>query len=281
MLDVGDEENGCSRLTSELPDQRYGHSMDLLQSTFIICGGFRAPPDYKTETDTSCIGAESPLGPWSNHSVTTRPRYGPSSAIAGGTLHLLGGSGVESLDGNTWREGPAPPFEIGQGSCSVKAGDNVIIVIGGTGSYMRVAQWNVNTNVWTELASLNVDRFGHGCAVINNNIVVAGGYSVGSGGLSSRSLKSSEIYSIRENRWQVIGDMNQVRQRLQLVTVNTQRTKRVFAVGGEDQDDNVLDSIEELTGSDGNDFKWTTTRIKLKQTRSEFAAIAVKKENYC
>merc|ERR1719469_1070862 len=134
--------------------------MDLLQSTIIICGG--SFTSFK-ETETSCIGAESPLGPWSNHSVPTGQRISHSSAIAGGTLHLLGGQGneetAESLDGDTWREGPAPPYRTGGGSCSVKAGDNVIIVMGGYGGYgseKKVAQWDVNTNIWTELASLNV-----------------------------------------------------------------------------------------------------------------------------
>ena len=69
----------------DLPKSRYGHTLDTLGNTPVICGG--------DGTDTSCLQftPTSAGGVWTNYTTTMQRRYKHSSWVSSAGLVLMGG----------------------------------------------------------------------------------------------------------------------------------------------------------------------------------------------
>jgi hypothetical protein len=69
-----------------LPDNRYQHSMDVVENKIIVCGG--------TSSQTSCLQfhSTSSTGSWTHYATLAQRRYGHTTHVFQGDMMLYGGS---------------------------------------------------------------------------------------------------------------------------------------------------------------------------------------------
>ena len=148
---------------------------------------------------------------------------------------------------------PQLPVEI-SGHCAVKL-DNFIYCVDGWESN-KVYQMKLNDPVlkWREVASMNEERIGSVCAVFNEKLVIAGGWSI------LTSLNSTELYEEQSNTWRMISSLNRSRRSHALVVCEG----RLYAIGGRRES-----SVECLKALDG---EWEEV-ASMKTYRNEFAAV--------
>jgi len=116
------------------------------------------------------------------------------------------------------------------------------------------------------LTDMTIPRSGHGCAALGGNysVLVTGGTQ----GFGETALADAEVFSWSSNTWSKIASMNVGRFGHVVVPVGD----KVFAIGGDDRNNNYMDTIEEY------DMKTNTWKImgqKLKKARSNFGFIVV------
>jgi len=111
------------------------------------------------------------------------------------------------------------------------------------------------------LSDMSIPRSGHGCTTVGGNysVLVTGGTQEFGG----TALADAEMYSPDSNSWTSIASMNIGRFGHALVAVGD----KVFAIGGDDRNNNYMDTIEEY---DAKRNTWTITNQKLKKARSNF-----------
>ena len=88
---------------------------------------------------------------------------------------------------------------------------------------------------WVDVAPMNEKRYLMGCTVMNDSLVVAGGYS------GKTSIASAEFYQMKPNQWKTLASMKHRRCDNALVS----RSSIVYALGGW-CDGNYLSSVEQL-----------------------------------
>ena len=90
---------------------------------------------------------------------------------------------------NIWEVGPEiPGYGITDG-CGVKISNTEIVLIGGYESMNRVLKYNTQTKEWSTMPNLIQGRRNHNCAIINDRIIVTGGWD----GVNIPYLSSTEI----------------------------------------------------------------------------------------
>jgi len=116
------------------------------------------------------------------------------------------------------------------------------------------------------LSDMSIPRSGHGCTNVGGNysILVTGGTQEFGG----TALPDAEVYSPDSNSWTSIASMNIGRFGHAVVAVGD----KVFAIGGDDRNNNYMDTIEEY---DARRNTWTITNQKLKKSRSNFGFTVV------
>ena len=111
------------------------------------------------------------------------------------------------------------------------------------------------------LANMTIPRSGHGCAAVTGNfsVVVTGGTQ----GFGGTALTDAEVFSWSSNSWRKIASMNVGRFGHAVVNVGN----RVFAIGGDDRNNNYMDTIEEYNAKENT---WKIINKKLQKARSNF-----------
>ena len=111
------------------------------------------------------------------------------------------------------------------------------------------------------LSDMSIPRSGHGCTTIGGNysVLVTGGTQEFGG----TALSNAEVFSPESNSWKDIASMNVGRFGHAVVAVGD----KVFAIGGDDRNNNYMDTIEEY---DTRRNTWTIKSQKLKKARSNF-----------
>ena len=145
---------------------------------------------------------------------------------------------------------------------SIKA-DNFVYVIGGINSINEITsnkafRLNLSQNVleWDEIASMNMRRCYPGVAVLDDTIVVCGGYD------GKENLSSAEAYNATLNKWINIEPLNQRRIGNPSVT----SSGCLYTMGG--WEDKNSSSVERL---DGLDQSWKSVS-SMQKRRIAFAA---------
>ena len=109
---------------------------------------------------------------------------------------------------------------------------------------------------------MKTPRSGHSCASLpvgNFSILVSGGTE----GFGQAVLASAELFSLEQNTWTPVKNMNVVRFGHAVVAVGS----RIFAIGGDDRNNNNFDTIEEF---DVKEKSWKMIPQKLGKPRSNF-----------
>ena len=167
--------------------------------------------------------------------------------MAGGAVYLLSGYDEESgqttewisTEGpSTWSQGPRLPYPVGPGSCSVSPSPTTIIITGGYYGLNKVSRLDVTTGTWAGLPDLPKGRYYHGCAVVNQFLVVAAGLDE-----SYIDLSSTYILDLDTMKWSRGGEMNQARIGPQMVVLEG---GRILVLGGFNGD-GVLSTIEAVS----------------------------------
>jgi len=113
-----------------------------------------------------------------------------------------------------------------------------------------------------KFSEMTSPRSGHSCTSLpvgNFSILVSGGTE----GFGQAAVATTEMFSLSENTWTPVADMNFARFGHAVVAVGS----RIFAIGGDDRNSNNFDTIEEF---DINEKKWQIIPKKLKMSRSNF-----------
>lgn len=77
--------------------------------------------------------------------------------------------------------------------------DDMIYVFGGTKNGIATASneaYNTNTNTWTDKADMNITRYKHSAAVLDNNIYICGGYDE-----TDTAIAVISVYDTETNTW--------------------------------------------------------------------------------
>ena len=208
------------------------------------------------QTAVSCFGSQhctecceesecvvySDEGGWSN--PRHLPGYNPPQVlyreyscgvVVGEKVWIVGGlhanqslisvSSVEIFDPfctNTncdyWVEGPDLPQPL-HSTCGVHhEGDLYVLGGKGEGVWPLDNILQLQDNIWTNVGSLPVGRYGHGCATFQGKIFVSGGYS-GDG-----RLGRVDVYNTDTRVWDRAGELVIQRNYHQMVLVNNQLT---------------------------------------------------------
>ena len=113
---------------------------------------------------------------------------------------------------------------------------------------------------WEQIESMNESRTMFGATILNENLVVCGGWS------GKARTNSAELYDIHSHQWKFISSMQHSRMRHALVTAGG----ILFAIGGIGcRDKRVSTSVERL---DSVEDKWKNVKNTI-VTRIRFAAV--------
>eukprot|EP00092_Neocalanus_flemingeri_P073442 GFUD01090608.1.p1 GENE.GFUD01090608.1~~GFUD01090608.1.p1 ORF type:complete len:397 (+),score=79.23 GFUD01090608.1:70-1260(+) len=159
-------------------------------------------------------------------------------------------------DTSEWMTGPTLKGKGAGNSCAVRISDSSLLLIGGWREGTQVRELDTTTGKWKPLNSwpqLKVGRLGHACVVVDNKVLVAGGfipptfpkiYSIrndtqtranakldkltelknllawGGGGRDGNYLKSTEIIDLSGRTIKAAGDLNTARTRFGMVLTN-------------------------------------------------------------
>ena len=116
-----------------------------------------------------------------------------------------------------------------------------------------------SANKWPRLQSRRTRN--PGCSVINNQVVIAGGWS-------GSDLRTTEVVNISTRSITSSGDMKSPRAYLQMATNTLAGSSTVFAFGGW-LGGPTLDSVEMFHASNNS---WTLAPSKMQQGRAMFGA---------
>jgi N-acetylneuraminic acid mutarotase len=145
---------------------------------------------------------------------------------------------VYSTVSNTWA--PIPPMSIARGSLGVAAGtDGRVYAIGGQSSgppacppasgclLSTVEAYSPDTNTWTMLAPMSINRVGSGAVTgPDGRIYVFGGQSGADGSIIANTV---EAYSPGTNTWTILAPMPTARANLAAAIGND---GRIYVIGG-------------------------------------------------
>ena len=264
---------GCSVPSMEIG--RYMHVTFLTQDSsprITICGGRDRGYNYKRD----CLVLQS--GGWRGGELDDLPdnRHYSASARLDAGVFILGGYYTPSsslflrANSRSWVEGPQLPVSMSYGPCAAPISDHSFLIV-----YERYV-YEFDTRVggptsragWRERATwpqLQVSRrYGPGCAVVGNKLIVAGGSNV------DDYLKSTEIIDIEMKTIVFGGDMEKTRGWFHLLSIQG----TLHAVGGhykEGSQEFFLKDVEEFVEETGT---WKPV-MSLSGVRSSYGGVAV------
>ena len=206
----------------------------------------------------------------------TQPLHSHSSLVSGNELTVVGGKFKSrgKYSKFTWTES-ALKWENGSkyipsvaGSCSVKLGADLHILFGGERelngqkvSVGQVVKINTTEEIAYELSPIKYSRVSHGCALLNNGLVLLSG-GVSQRGTGQKAILQDELYNTVSGE---VTDLNlgQSLKRAQHATLRL--GDRILAFGGVDVNNNALAKISEF---DITTSTWTNLDRELLSTNT-------------
>ena len=113
------------------------------------------------------------------------------------------------------------------------------------------------------------------CAVINNKLVIAGGYS---GNTHQTYHKSSEVIDLSTRKIVYAGDMSIARAQFHLAITTLGGATKLLAIGGQWEYSSCLTSVEHFQPSNNS---WTLATTTMEEKRSHFGHVVVQPELVC
>jgi len=207
----------------QMPRHRWGHVSGFIFDSLFLCGGTTDQAGYVAPNNT-CDSYYLPTQEWRDMEAMVENRHGAASVTLLGNLYVLGGSnGVRALSSveiydpskSHWSRGVDMPEPL-IGLCAAHHED-AILVTGGHGDGYSVSNraylFNVTTNRWHQLPSMEVSRYSHGCSFSTRlmvyslpepSLIITGGVSEDE---SETKLQSSEMFNLASNQWTKFNDL--------------------------------------------------------------------------
>ena len=245
----------------------------------------------------SCGGAEDTIKQcyvlkgekWVKHSELLEERYHSSAVTMPNGVYIFGGEGSSYKSeflpngSNIWKEGPQIEGSGITHGCIAKLSDTEIILIGSKTDMEMIKKYNFETNEWTDLGKLVQKRHAHACAVLNGEIIVAGGISYGEGPNGRNYLTSTLIIPLdNPTNSRIVGSLNEARAYLGMAVANVNNTPTLLAFGGTSKENNgwkYRDSVE-IWNHDTE--SWTlSSDLKLSEERAYFGHLSVPSHLLC
>ena len=129
--------------------------------------------------------------------------------------------------------------------------------------------FNTRTNLFLTLGSLQQGRYHHSCVLLNNSILVVGGYS-------RDYLSSTEIIPLANGTPRYGGNLNTARRYFGLATIGG-HYKKSISFGGYDGS-NKLSTVEEW---DEDTAQWKLAPYSMEEGKYSFASLAVPPQMVC
>merc|ERR1712029_400290 len=136
-----------------------------------------------------------------------------------------------------------------------------------------MVKYNTRTKTWSEWGNLVRKRHDHGCTLVDDKVIVAGGYTWG------RYLRSTEVVSVETGISRLVGDMHEGRFGVALVTVGGQR-QRVLAIGGSNIENGNITSFSSVEIFGTEDETWSFAPFSMRQARFGMANLVIT-DNIC
>ena len=174
---------------------------------------------------------------WTRRASLPTDRRTPSAATIGSKIYVVGGIDltgtptktlyVYNQTSNTWSRKADLPAPSARGMSGVINGRLYHIVANSTGTFgaSRLYRYNPSTDKWTRLADPIHNHFGGFAGVIEDKLYAAWGLS-----------PLTDVYDPVLNRWALAGPGEVVTG-----TASAVLGKRLYAMGGHDDDDNISD----------------------------------------
>ena len=275
---------GCS--LPSLPGARHSHATFVSNNKVTVCGGQQPPIPGDSK---SCLVLDIENQRWDQNVIgeMTMGRNNPAAvSVENVGTYMIGGGGSNNgrttdflEDGATeWVTGPSILVNM-HTPCAVRISQLSFLVI--EGSHIREYKVDVanptSSSGWqssTKWPSLQTERGMYtGCALINNKIIIAGGWS------GSTYHRSSEVLDLSTKTITLVGDMNSPRG-CSLATTILGGATHLFAIGGRSESSwsSILNSVEEFHPSNKS---WTMSPTSLGETRYSYGAAVVPKDTVC
>ena len=270
-----------------LPDDIYQTSLIYTSETkeILLCGG-----KNKSDNDIKrCLQLKD--NKWIHHSdLCDDHKIGSGSypvtvSMANGVYMFGRGVNWQWLPNGTktWLKGEInPPKYLGREdwtffqACAVKISNNELVIIGGKRKATKtknVWRFNTETRVWTDFGEvLNESRYGHGCVVFEDIIIVSGGTHNTFSPSTTEMIRIKDFVNLNESL-----KMKHGRFGHGLVAAHLREQLSIFAVGGSGYDGKTVDSIEMLNFRNG----WAMSEMKLSEGKSSFGYTTVPTSLVC
>ena len=247
---------------------------------FLVIGGSEDFDDDDSHL-SSCEYYEAKTGKWNRLRIDVpAARSGCGVASYGDHLFVMGGmtdpetfrsdlltidfggdlanlAGASILSPRKWER--LPPMKSPRGLFSCVMHSKYIYVIGGIDEDRKaldtVERYNVEAKTWHRLPNMPTKRFGCAAGVVGNKIYVVGGEDI-----DDNELATTSVFNLSEQQWESspnkfdsggplctppVADMKERRGMLSVVAVD----RFIVAIGGGDEDGNLLSTIEVLDTS--------------------------------
>jgi len=252
-----------------LPSSRDRHTLNMVGSTPVLCGGGGQDSD-----GNSCIQLYPPTreGRWTQYATTLEPRNRHTSWVSSEGLLLVGGHNTHwyytryiLYTGNTTELVPSGGFRFTPrqalwNACTIGFADTMIVTGGGPGNITDDGGWTNGNLKWVSqynlqglvknLPDMNEGRRSHGCGTYRSNgemvLVVAGGYNL------ETYISSVEKMVLHATGWTYTKPLPWALGNMASVSLGD----KIYLIGGHDTKKYPEDSRRaEILSFDGEEWK--------------------------
>jgi N-acetylneuraminic acid mutarotase len=221
-----------------LPTARSNAQVAVLNGRVYVAGGAAGPSDL----DQLDIYDPS-TGSWTSGTKLPQTRSAGAAAALNGRIYVAGGAvdGGSSPSGSVIRYDPsagswtnvAPMHQPRYFLRMVPVQGHLYAIGGNNGSKTvpTVERYDPTSDTWTTVASMNQDRGVPGAVAINDRCIVVVGGSHIPGPPSGHFLRSTEVYSVARDKWQMLA-VQLPQARTSLVSA-LEANGDVLTIGGE------------------------------------------------
>jgi N-acetylneuraminic acid mutarotase len=260
-VEIFDPSKGEWAAGPPMPEPRRDHGAVLLGDSLYCVGGWGLDPYYN-----SVVRLDLRSMAWAPAPPLPSPRGWPGVAVLNDQLYCAGGyderdkalSVVERFSPHTNRWEKVDSLDQKRAGCGLVAINGLLFAIGGNDgkkALKSVERFDPRENKWRKVCSLSQGRredLSHACVVYNGSILLMGGQ-----GEDEQVLDSGEIYSLASDSWSPAPTrLTRGKRGLSLAVAGGV----VFAVGGEDRDDQNLHTVMMLDSQTGAWVEWHPMR---------------------
>jgi N-acetylneuraminic acid mutarotase len=238
---IGFAQRGYWTKVGDMPENRYGHTVDEINGKIYIVGGVNY--EFSAYPRTALVYDRS-SGEWSQIPLyNNKPRALHASCVVDGKLYVMGGfdstrslSTMDMFDPNTGEWVSKKAMSIDRSLPASASIDGKIYVMGGTqyiGSnpgqeFNTVEVYDINNDTWTQLADMPRNNWAQIAVAVNGKIYVLGGRTRDESVPGPGPYASVDVYDPQTNTWTTKSDMPTGRSSLSACVLEG----NIYAIGG-------------------------------------------------